>query len=375
MSSASNAARKLEPVVTAASSGTPPVAAPPPAPARKQRQTPEKLCRVLTLLGLAFVVPLVRMAAGEDPRVQLRSLWQVLGIPLLSILVFGLMWSFFAARIETSLGRIPGPSAVWDQVGALWADHKAERQREAEFYEKQVQRNAARLAEDPKAELSAVRYTGRPTYVDQIFTSLKTAFAGFLFATLFAVPIGILCGMSKTIDAAINPFVQVFKPISPLAWLPIVTLVVSALYVSESPIFEKSFLISAITVALCSLWPTVINTSLGVSSIDRDLLNVAKVLQLGWRTRLVKLVLPSSLPLIFTGMRLSLGVGWMVLIAAEMLAQNPGLGKFVWDEFQNGSPESMSRMLVAVFTIGIIGFLLDRVMQTLQALTNFSERR
>ena len=114
-----------------------------------------------------------------------------------------------------------------------------------------------------------VQYTGRPTYIDQIFTSLKTVFTGFLFATLLAVPIGILCGMSRTMDAAFNPFVQVFKPISPLAWLPIVTLIVSALYVSESPLFEKSFLVSAITVALCSLWPTVINTALGVASIDK----------------------------------------------------------------------------------------------------------
>ena len=220
-----------------------------------------------------------------------------------------------------------------------------------------------------------MRYTGRPTYIDQIITSLKTVFTGFLFATLLAVPIGILCGMSRIVDAAFNPFVQVFKPISPLAWLPIVTLVVSALYVSDNPVVEKSFLVSSITVALCSLWPTVINTSLGVSSIDRDLLNVARVLQLNWKTRLMKLVLPSSLPLIFTGMRLSLGVGWMVLIAAEMLAQNPGLGKFVWDEFQNGSADSMSRMLVAVFTIGFIGFLLDRVMLTLQSLTDFGGRR
>jgi ABC-type nitrate/sulfonate/bicarbonate transport system permease component len=199
--------------------------------------------------------------------------------------------------------------------------------------------------------------------------------AVFLLATLLAVPIGILCGMSRTMESAFNPFVQVFKPISPLAWLPLVTLMVSALYVSEEPLFEKSFVISAITVALCSLWPTVINTALGVSSIDRDLLNVARVLKLDWKTRLVKLVLPSSLPLMFTGMRLSLGVGWMVLIAAEMLAQNPGLGKFVWDEFQNGSAESLSRMLVAVFTIGLIGFLLDRMMQALQSLANFSARR
>jgi nitrate/nitrite transport system permease protein len=374
MSSANSNVRKLEPVVIA-SPAPAPVAPPPAVTARKLRQTPEKLCRVITLLGFAFVVPVVRMVCGEDPRVQLRALWRTLGIPVLAMLMFGVMWSFFSARIETSLGKIPGPAAVWTQVGALWADHKAERAREVEFYERQKRRNTERVADDPQADVSSAKYTGRPTYVDQIFTSLKTAFTGFLFATLLAVPIGILCGMSRSIDAAFNPFVQVFKPISPLAWLPIVTLVVSALYVSEDPTFEKSFLVSAITVALCSLWPTVINTSLGVSSIDRDLLNVAKVLQLSWKTRLVKLILPSSLPLIFTGMRLSLGVGWMVLIAAEMLAQNPGLGKFVWDEFQNGSSDSMSRMLVAVLTIGVIGFLLDRIMLTLQSLTDFSARR
>jgi nitrate/nitrite transport system permease protein len=146
-------------------------------------------------------------------------------------------------------------------------------------------------------------------------------------------------------------------------------------YVTTDPLFEKSFLISAITVTLCSLWPTLINTGVGVNSIDRDLLNVARVLQLKWTTKLFKLVLPSSLPLIFTGMRLSLGVGWMVLIAAEMLAQNPGLGKFVWDEFQNGSSDSLARLMVAVLTIGIIGFLLDRVMHTLQSLLDFGARR
>jgi nitrate/nitrite transport system permease protein len=308
-------------------------------------------------------------------RLLAREVAPQVAVPLLSILAFLLVWSFVAARIETSLGKIPGPAAVWHQAGALWLDHRAERAKAAAFHERQVKRNAERMAEDPSTGTVIRRYTGKPTYIDQILTSLKTVFTGFLFATLLAVPIGILCGMSRALDAAFNPFVQVFKPVSPLAWLPLVTLVVSALYVSEEPIFEKSFLISAITVALCSLWPTVINTALGVSSIDRDLLNVAKVLQLGWRTRLVKLVLPSSLPLIFTGMRLSLGVGWMVLIAAEMLAQNPGLGKFVWDEFQNGSPDSLSRIMVAVFTIGLIGFLLDRVMLSLQRLSSFGTQR
>lgn len=173
--------------------------------------------------------------------------------------------------------------------------------------------------------------------------------------------------MSPIINTALNPLIQIFKPVSPLAWLPIVTLIVSSVYVTTSDSwFEKSFLTSAITVTLCSLWPTLINTAEGVSSIDRDLINVGKVLRLSWMTQIKKIVLPSALPYIFTGMRLSLGVGWMVLIAAEMLAQNPGLGKFVWDEFQNGSSDSLGRIMVAVFTIGIIGFILDRVMMSLQ---------
>ena len=303
------------------------------------------------------------------------AVWRSVAVPALAICGFLLLWSTAASRIETSLGKIPGPAAVWAQAGSLWQDFESERERAKAFYERQAQRNAARLAEDPAATPSTVKYAGRPTFPVQILTSLKTVFTGFLLATLIAVPIGILCGLSRTANAAFSPFIQIFKPVSPLAWLPLVTMIVSALYVTATPMFEKSYLISAITVALCSLWPTVINTALGVASIDKDLMNVSRVLKLGWRTKLFKLVLPSSLPLIFTGMRLSLGVGWMVLIAAEMLAQNPGLGKFVWDEFQNGSSDSLARIMFAVFTIGIIGFLLDRVMLVLQRLTHFSAQR
>jgi nitrate/nitrite transport system permease protein len=304
-----------------------------------------------------------------------QKLWRSTIVPVLSIGVFLLLWSQGAAHVETSLGRIPGPGAVLAQTGALWSEYREEKTRQAAFYERQRLRNAEAQAADPQADMRVRKYTGKPTYFEQIFTSLKTVFTGFLLATLVAVPLGIVCGLSRTANAALNPFIQIFKPVSPLAWLPLVTMIVSAVYVSASPMFEKSFIVSAVTVALCSLWPTVINTSLGVASIDKDLINVSRVLKLGWRTRLLRIVLPSSLPLIFTGMRLSLGVGWMVLIAAEMLAQNPGLGKFVWDEFQNGSSESLARIMVAVFTIGIIGFLLDRVMLLLQNLSNFSGRR
>jgi len=329
----------------------------------------------LNILGIGWLVPLLKIAAGEPARPQLKALWRTLGVPLTAIVIFLAAWAWVAPMVKTSLGAVPGPVQVWNQAEALWHDHLAARAKERTFYERQEKRNAARLAKDPNAKTHVFPYTGAPTYIDQIFTSLKTVFTGFLLAALIAVPLGVLCGLSETVNTALNPLVQVFKPVSPLAWLPIVTMVVSALYVSGDPLFPKSFVISAITVTLCSLWPAVINTALGVASIDKDLVNVGRVLRLPWYTKVTKIVLPSALPLIFTGLRLSLGVGWMVLIAAEMLAQNPGLGKFVWDQFQNGSSASLSSIMVAVFTIGIIGFLLDRVMMALQAAFTYGATR
>ena len=335
----------------------------------------QKIMNVLSVLGLGFINPLIRLAMGANPKAQLADLWKMVGVPILAIMIFLAAWSAGASQVKTSLGQIPGPAAVWEQFGALMEDHKAMREKEAAFYERQGERNAQYIADGEPEKVKERVFTGKPTYVDQIVTSLKTVFFGFLIATAIAVPLGIFCGLSPTVNAAFNPLIQIFKPVSPLAWLPIVTMVVSALYANASGGLPKSFVISAITVTLCSLWPTLINTALGVSSIDKDLLNVSKVLQLKTPDKIFKLVIPSSLPLIFTGLRLSLGVGWMVLIAAEMLAQNPGLGKFVWDEFQNGSSTSLARIMVAVLTIGVIGFLLDRVMYTLQATFTFSDKR
>lgn len=287
-------------------------------------------------------------------------------IPLVAIGLFLLAWAGATRHVHTSLGQLPGPVQVWEQAAGLLDEHRAEREKERAFHERQEKRNAEKLAADPAAQVTVRPYAGKPTFVDQVLTSLVTVASGFLLGSLIAVPLGILCGLYSTLYSGLNPLIQLFKPVSPLAWLPLVTLIVSAVYVSDDPMFQKSFLNSAFTVTLCSLWPTVINTTLGVSSIDKDLLNVSRVLRLGFWTKLWRIVLPSAMPMIFAGLRLSLGIAWMVLIAAEMLAQNPGLGKFVWDEFQNGSSNSLGRIMVAVLAIGFIGFLLDRGMVALQ---------
>lgn len=329
----------------------------------------------LNILGLGWLAPIARIVAGDSVKPQLKELWQGLVVPLIGIGVFLAAWAWAAPQVKTSLGVIPGPVAVWAQARNLYQDHLEQRAKSAAFYERQDARNAKAIAEGRPDDVHHRAFTGAPTYFDQIVTSLVTVALGFLVGTIIAVPLGILCGLSKTVNGALNPLIQIFKPVSPLAWLPIVTMVVSALYVHPGEALPKSLVISAITVTLCSLWPTLINTALGVASIDKDLLNVGRVLQLPTSRTITKLVLPSSLPLIFTGMRLSLGVGWMVLIAAEMLAQNPGLGKFVWDEFQNGSSQSLAKIIVAVLTIGIIGFLLDRVMYALQSAFTFTTHR
>lgn len=329
-----------------------------------------KLLKVTETLGLSFLSPIVKLAFGDSPVEQFKDLGRLVGLPVLAILIFLAAWAGTASQIKTSLGQLPGPVQVWEQGVNLINEHNAEREKEAKFYERQEKRNAEKLAEDPSAEVKIRPYTGKPTFIDQIFTSLVTVFTGFLLGVLIAVPIGIACGLSDRLYTALSPLIQIFKPVSPLAWLPIVTMIVSAVYVTEDPMFEKSFVTSAITVMLCSLWPSLINTAVGVASIDKDLLNVGRVLRLNWWTTVYKIAIPSALPMIFTGLRISLGIGWMVLIAAEMLAQNPGLGKFVWDEFQNGSSNSLGRIMVAVLVIGFVGFVLDWLMQTLQKIVS-----
>ena len=327
---------------------------------------------------MALTTPMTGKPARVDSslfllRSKLLIILKPVLAPLIGILGFLLLWTVAAQNINTSLGQFPNASNVWQQFGSLYQEHMTEREKEEAFYERQIKRNAERVAQDPTYSPKIRAYTGKETFLDQIATSLITVMSGFLLAALIAIPLGIAIGLSKTLSAAVNPIIQIFKPVSPLAWLPLVTMVVSALYATPDPVIPKAFLNSMITVTLCCLWPMVINTAVGVASIDSDLNNVSKVLRLPALKHVQKIVLPASIPMIFTGMRLSLGVAWMVLIAAEMLAQNPGLGKFVWDEFQNGSSESLSRIMAAVFVIGFIGFLLDRTMQQLQKLASWDK--
>ena len=235
-----------------------------------------------------------------------------------------------------------------------------------------------------KQELSFAKSYTLPM---QVLRSILCVFSGFLLGVAVAIPIGVLCGLSPTFMYAMTPFIALFKPVSPIVWILIAGIVVAGalpdpathllmVFLADLPLIgwmkiNPAFIASAITVALCSLWPTLTNTALGVASISEDHLNVARVLKLGFWERLTKIVIPSALPLMFAGMRISLGVGWMVLIAAELLSTSEGIGKFVGDQWQNGSPDSFAQLFVAVFVVGAIGLLLDRIMIVFQRAVSF----
>ena len=271
--------------------------------------------------------------------------------------------------ISCQPNTLPSPLQVWTAANTLLTDHFIISQKKTEFYAKVAKTNAQRAAKG----LSTITYTGRPSFVDQIYTSIKTVFAGFLIAILIAVPIGIIVGLNQSLNTAFNWLVQIFKPVSPVVWLLLVFMIVKTLTLNSD--MDTSFMISCISVGLCSMWATLVNTSVGVSSVSEEYLNVARVLKLNVFKKVFKVILPSSIPLIFTGMRITLSVAWMVLIAIELLAQSPGLGSFVWEEFQNGANDSNAKIIVAMFVIGIIGFLLDRIMFFIQHSVSFEKAK
>ena len=253
-----------------------------------------------------------------------------------------------AGDISCQPNTLPAPAQVKTSFFKLLDDHKIISQDKEDFIKKTAELNKKRASEGKKA----IVYTGRPSFVDQIITSIKTVFAGFLLAIFIAVPIGVITGLNETLRNSFNWLIQIFKPVSPVVWLLLVFMIVKT--VTKDSDTDSSFIISFISVGLCSMWATLVNTTMGVSTVDQDFINVAEVLKLGSFQKIFKVILPSALPLIFTGLRITLSVAWMVLIAIELLAQSPGLGSFVWEEFQNGANDSNSKIIVAMFVIGII---------------------
>jgi len=185
------------------------------------------------------------------------------------------------------------------------------------------------------------------------FYSLIRVARGFFLGILIATPLGFLLGVSPTMHRMLDPVIQVLRPISPLAWLPLGLV-----------LFQKSEPAALFAIAVCSMWPTVLNTMAGVRAIPQDYWNIAKVLRLSRLTTFTKIVLPAALPQMFTGFRLSLGIAWLVIVASEMLTGTPGVGGFLWQEYNS---LIYSHILLAILTIGIVGFLLDRMMGIAEA--------
>ena len=243
--------------------------------------------------------------------------------------------------------------------------------------EKKIAFNNKMIEKTENSFSNKMEYAGSPTIIDCIKLSLITVCFGFLLAAFVGIPLGVLCGLSPAFATSSNPIIQICRPVSPLVWVLIMIQLVDGIFIGdrtlEGEILKNSFLQAGFTVTLCSLWATLSNTALGVSSVDPDHMNVAKVLKLSWFDKVFKIIIPSAAPYIFTGLRITLGIGWMVLIVSEMIASSQGLGWIIDNFYQNGKVQDMAKIITCLFIIGIIGFILDRIMYTLQKLVTFSD--
>ena len=193
----------------------------------------------------------------------------------------------------------------------------------------------------------------------QVLYSLGRVGAGYLLAVIVAIPLGFLIGMSPLLSRAFDPFIQILKPVSPLAWMPL------ALYTIKDSGKSAIFVIF-----ICSIWPMLINTAFGVAAVRRDWLNVARTLEVGSMRKAFEVILPAAAPTILTGMRISMGIAWLVIVAAEMLVGGTGIGYFVWNEWNN---LSLTNVIFAIVLIGVVGMLLDLMFASLQKAVTWRE--
>ena len=193
----------------------------------------------------------------------------------------------------------------------------------------------------------------------QLAYSLGRVLLGFALAFIVAVPLGFLIGMSPLVSKALNPFIQIMKPVSPLAWMPL------ALYTIQDSSTSAIFVIF-----ICSIWPMLVNTAFGVANTRKEWLNVARTLEISPLKRAFTVILPAAAPTIVTGMRISIGIAWLVIVAAEMLVGGTGIGYFVWNEWNN---LSIVNVIVAILMIGVIGMILDQILAGAARLVTFPE--
>ena len=193
----------------------------------------------------------------------------------------------------------------------------------------------------------------------QLGYSIGRVGLGYLLAVIVAIPLGFLIGMSPLISKALDPFIQVLKPISPLAWMPL------ALYTIKDSSISAIFVIF-----ICSVWPMLLNTAFGVAAVRKEWINVARTLEVGTIRRAFTVILPAAAPTILTGMRISIGIAWLVIVAAEMLVGGTGIGYFVWNEWNN---LSISNVIIAILLIGVVGMLLDQILARFTRMVTFPE--
>jgi nitrate/nitrite transport system permease protein len=255
---------------------------------------------------------------------KIRSLLIAIGSGAIGLAAFLLFW-IALSQVATTL---PTPGAMWEQARPYVVEPFAKR------------------GEQDQGILRLAGY------------SLWLVAQGYLLALVIGTPIGFCLGLSKTFTRIFDPIIQVLRPVSPLAWLPLGI----AIFFNAGPdALEYGALF---TIAVCAMWPTVLNTAVGVRAIPQDYLNVGRVLKLSKAKMLFKIMVPATLPYMFTGFRLSLGIAWLVIVAAEMLTGKTGVGAFLWNEYNNSN---YGNIIFSILTIGLIGFVLDRLMSVVES--------
>jgi nitrate/nitrite transport system permease protein len=270
-----------------------------------------------------------------------KKIAELVLMPLVGIVISLLVWQAISGRVEQRKNAdgeaeevkaglvqdLPGPAVTWDRTKKYVVEPFAKRE---------------------ELDQGILRFT---------WYSLLIVAKGYFIALLIGTPIGFMLGLSKAFTRMFDPIIQVLRPVSPLAWMPLGVVLFSGTGRSANELG------ALFTIAVCAMWPTVLNTAVGVRAIPQDYLNVAKVLKLSKTKTLFKILIPATLPYMFTGYRLSLGIAWLVIVAVEMLTGRIGIGNFLWNEYNNGLYTSI---ILSILTIGIVGFALDRGMSLLE---------